>query len=507
MKKVEYKPITRAAYNRKIKAFHNDFEWLRTFTYLKPPPGYIQICINMLKEIELLLGNKVNDFFSGFYICDEHGRLSVNFSIKDQKQAVSVRETIIHIVSSARHTSISICCICSSPIIKQSYIKNEPKNFCKYHYYLSQTGLRFSNQFSHHQIDEDDLFDVNKDVKSTKSEPKIKLFESPLPPIDFESSYVKIFEPNHFLKLSEKTSSFNRDTQSRINNVIESTAASGQSGHRKLGIFSNAELHLAEFIDIFPNFSEFGNYLRDLASLYALSDNRVKIPPILFVGPPGIGKTEACLHISKLFGLDFKSFDMATAQSSAFLMGSDSFWSNTQVGQIFEQLCYKNCANPIFLLDEIDKPSAENRYDPTNAFYSLLEESTAKIFRDLSIKDIVIDASHINWICTANDIQKIPEPILSRLTIFEIKAPTPAQSRVIAQNIYTKILNSYSWGYFFEKTMEEDVLDKIVNVPPRLMKKLIFRGLGSAARGGRIKLVIEDFDFKIITAKPIGFIH
>lgn len=503
----ELTPISKASYNRKIKSFHNNHEWLKPFSYLRPAPGHIQLCEKMFKEIELLVSTKINEYFTGFYICDESGRLNVNFSTKDQIHPYSIRETIVSIINSTTQTSVITCCICGSRSSEIKYTKLTSRNYCRWHFQLAKSGLRFTNDFNHLEINEDELFQTGEHARYRDAETKTKFFENPEPLQEIPTEHVQIFDPSDFSKISEKLNSMTKDNQSRFTQIIEKTAAAGESGYRKLSTFKNADAQLNKFIEEFPNFQQLGNHFKDLANLYALSDNRIKSPPLLIVGEPGIGKTEACFNIAKIFEIGFRCFDMSTAQSSSFLTGSDSFWSNSHVGKLFEELCYKNCANPIIMIDEIDKAASDNRYDPMGGLYSLLEETTSKNFSDMSCKDIKIDASHINWIATANDTKKIPEPILSRFIIFEIEKPTYNQSKTIAKNIYRKIIQTNDWGHHFDDEIDNLVIEALIKFCPRSQKSIIIRGLAAAASAGRKSLTEDDLKNTRRIAKPKPLMH
>ena len=167
----------------------------------------------------------------------------------------------------------------------------------------------------------------------------------------------------------------------------------------------------------FPNFHELAELMRDHFALSSLGDGRVSWPAVLLVGPAGIGKTEAARWLADQLVLPFRVFDMASTQSSSPLAGSESFWSNSEPGQLFELLAYQPLANPVVVLDELDKASnGRPQYDPLAALYTLLEPPSARNFIDLSIRDFSIDASYVNWMAAANELEAILGPLRSRLT-------------------------------------------------------------------------------------------
>ena len=136
----------------------------------------------------------------------------------------------------------------------------------------------------------------------------------------------------------------------------------------------------------------------------------------------------------------FKVMRMENQQASASLTGTAEFWSNSKPGLIFNLLTTENCANPIVVLDEVDKSNVNAQYNPLNSLYSLLETSSSKVFSDESMPDLTLDASKITWILTANNIDHIPEAILSRVRVFNIPSPSLDQSKSIVSKIYKGML-------------------------------------------------------------------
>jgi ATP-dependent Lon protease len=138
------------------------------------------------------------------------------------------------------------------------------------------------------------------------------------------------------------------------------------------------------------------------------------------------------------------------------------------------------------------------------ALYTLLERDTALHFRDEFI-DVDMDASHILWVATANDESSIPEPILNRMNVYAIDRPDADGSRRIALAVYREILDAHHWG--FPPEPSESVLDRLMTIPPRDMKKLLLDAFGTARLAGRDELVPEDIDAKKLCGRRarVGF--
>ena len=139
-------------------------------------------------------------------------------------------------------------------------------------------------------------------------------------------------------------------------------------------------------------------------------------------------------------GVSFKVVRMENQQAGAGLVGTADFWSNSKPGTVFNVLTGGDCGNPVLVIDEVDKAANDSQYNPINGLYALLEPSSARSFNDESFPDVVIDASKVTWILTTNDHRLIPEPILSRVRVFDIPNPDQLQSAMVAKRIYQLLL-------------------------------------------------------------------
>ena len=322
----------------------------------------------------------------------------------------------------------------------------------------------------------------------------------PRPPqIHFlDASRLAVFEKNR----NEK------DKGSQAKSVLAQIEAAG-GDKRCLGLLPTAWASSLEACRArFPNFAVLVDFLDDQFALSARGDSRVFWPPILLTGAPGVGKTAVARWLADQLGLPFRVFDMASAQSSSALAGSDVFWSNSQPGHLFDLLTGERWANPVIVLDELDKVSSDLRFNPIASLYTLLERESARVFKDLSVPEFAIDASHVNWICTANDESQIPAPILSRMTVLHIDPPTSGQMRGIAQTVYEGLLKEASWGWSFDERLDDAVLDALVGYSPRALKRTLLQALGAAAKAGRAGIVAEDVPTEAALGKKwaMGFL-
>jgi ATP-dependent Lon protease len=252
-----------------------------------------------------------------------------------------------------------------------------------------------------------------------------------------------------------------------------------------------------------PNFAPVVDDLRKQLALAISGNQPVSFTPILLLGEPGLGKTHFAKRLAEVLGTGFEFVSMSSLTAGWILSGTSSQWANARPGKVAEALVNGEFANPLILLDEIDKAGGDSRYDPLGALYGLLEPVTAKRFRDEFI-DLEIDASHILWIATANDAGAIPEPILSRMNVYEIGRPDTEGSRAIGVGIYRELLARHGWK--FDPEPRADVLERLATLPPRAMRKALVDAMGTAKLAGRDHVEPADLAPQPPTARPrIGF--
>ena len=195
--------------------------------------------------------------------------------------------------------------------------------------------------------------------------------------------------------------------------------------------------------DEFPNFSDYiEQYLLPSLSIGHLCDSSFVLPPTVFVGPPGLGKTLFVSKLTKAFGLDFERLNLETAQASFEVIGTATGWSNSTPGLIYRWLANSKSANGIFVMEELDKSSAESRYSVLNVLLQLLEPTTSVAVADKSHPELKLDLSQISYLFTANSLDGISAPILSRLLVVDIPELTPTQAKRVALNQYAALIDS-----------------------------------------------------------------
>lgn len=255
-----------------------------------------------------------------------------------------------------------------------------------------------------------------------------------------------------------------------------------------------------------PNFHEVLDDLRRQLALCQDSRDALEITPMLLLGPPGVGKTHFAREVAQLLGTGLGFISMSSLTAGWVLSGASSQWKGARPGKVFETLVDGQYANPVMVVDEIDKARGEHAYDPMGALYSLLEVDTAGSFTD-EFAEVAIDASQVIWVATANDERCIPEPILNRMNVFEVQAPDFDAARTIASRLYASIRSAHDWGRRFDEEAPASVLDRMAGMAPREMRRAWMTAFGNAKLDGRGTVELRDLPDPAAKKSSIGFVH
>lgn len=255
-----------------------------------------------------------------------------------------------------------------------------------------------------------------------------------------------------------------------------------------------------------PNFTDALDDFRRHVALSQDCQDGLEITPMLLLGPPGIGKTHFAHKIANLLGTGLGLAPMSSMTAGWLLSGASSQWKGAKPGKVFEAIVEGQYANPVILVDEVDKANSGAQYDPLGAMYGLLEHDTASAFTD-EFAEIPIDASQVIWVLTANDERGIPDPIMNRMNVFEVKAPSFEAARRIAFNMYVSIRDGHGWGKQFPPEPTSDVLDVLAKLGPREMRRALMEGFGNTRLHNRRIVMPEDLGKKGAEKTNIGFIQ
>ena len=189
-----------------------------------------------------------------------------------------------------------------------------------------------------------------------------------------------------------------------------------------------------------------------------------KLPPLLLVGGPGTGKTRFVNKLAEALGLPFCDISLAGRSDTFTISGLSKYWGSADAGLVATTINDSNVANPVFLFDEIDKAGFSDHGNPLDSLLLLLEEESSKRFKDDFI-GLPMDLSLSSVLATANSIENLPEPLLSRFVVVQVPDLDHDGRIVMARSVYAELLNKKGYDAMFNAEIDNHAARALAYLP------------------------------------------
>ncbi len=232
---------------------------------------------------------------------------------------------------------------------------------------------------------------------------------------------------------------------------------------------------------------------------------------LCLVGPPGVGKTSVGKSIADALGRNFYRFSLGGMRDEAEIKGHRRTYIGALPGKFLQALKTVGTANPLIMLDEIDKIGASFQGDPASALLEVLDPEQNNNFRDHYL-DVPFDLSHVLFVATGNQLDTVPRPLLDRMEVIRLSGYISEEKMEIAKRyLIPKTLKSHGLKEG-QVAIRRDALSLLIENYAResgvrnlenLIKKITRKAVMEIVRGSEGKIVIHKQDVESYLGKPV----